>query len=534
MKKLLILLLLFILTLPASAATPDDDGVVRVWLKSLGDPQTLNLILNAPYALEHNGAYRLSAGAQIALTNDSGDIWLEAGGIALNLGPAATLTRQEAEGGLFIDASNLYRGDLSVTATATGLRPILTLPVEEYLSGVVAYEMSDSFPLEALKAQAVAARTYALQRKWSAGSRAYDLVDTTADQVFKGYDPEYENVAAAVRATEGRVCLYKDAYATCYYTASNGGQTALPSQLWGDEAADAYLAMKDDPYDLENPSSLESDLTVTPACDGSVKLRQMLLNALKAPMKRQGFDDFMLDEIVNIEPADPRFEGSRLFDRLTFDIRVKVPESALNSPEPTATPNPDLPPEPEKWAPLDEIQRVSLSVFDDIKEGLSMGLNGADCELISVERQGEDFRLVMRRFGHGVGMSQRGAQQMAGAHGMNYMQILKFYYPGVTVRQLHWPKVDIDPPEALPAKARPRPTPAPTPKPLPTPGPGEHIATVAATTLNVREKPTTAARVVDILDQNRKVLVASAPDPDGWVRIKTGDYEGYVKEEYLQ
>ena len=534
MKKILILLLLLVLAIPARAAIPEDDGVLRVWLKSLNDPQTLNIILNAPYALEHNGAYRLSAGAQIALTNDSGDIWLESGGLSLNLGPAVTLTRQEAGGGLFIDASNLYRGDLSVIATATGLRPILTLPVEEYLPGVVAFEMSDSFPLEALKAQAVAARIYALQRKQSAGGRAYDLVDTTADQVFRGEDPEFENVAEAVRATEGRVCLYKDDYAACYFTASNGGQTALPSQLWGHGTDDGCLVMKDDPYDLENPLSLESFITITPRCEGNARLKKLLNNALKSPMKRQGFTDFMLDEIVNIEPTAPRFEGSRLFDRLTFDIRVKVPESALATAAPTDTPSPDLPPEPERWVSLDEIQRVSLDVFTDIKEELSMGLNGSDCELISVAREGENFRIAMRRFGHGVGMSQRGAQQMAEAHGMSYTQILNFYYPGATVEKLSWPAEDIAPVEDLPAEARPMPTPAPTPKPLPTPGPGEHTATVDVSSLNVREMPTVGARVVDVLDQGRKVLVASDPDHDGWVKIRTGDYEGYVKAEYLK
>lgn len=81
------------------------------------------------------------------------------------------------------------------------LVPILTLSVEDYLLGVVPYEMSDSFPLEALKAQAVCARTYALSHLNA--SRAYDVVDTTNDQVFKGVDSSTKTPPAPCRRRRG-------------------------------------------------------------------------------------------------------------------------------------------------------------------------------------------------------------------------------------------------------------------------------------------------------------------------------------------
>ena len=557
---------LFDPTPAAEAATPaptpgipdadlEDDGLLRVWLKSLNDPEALHLTLAGSYALEGSGGFYFHRDAQIALAAADGDIWLTAGGLTVNLGPAATLTRHATEGdapnGLYIDESEkhaLYCGDLSVYVTASGrLRAILEIPVEEYLLGVVAYEMSDSFPIEALKAQAVAARTYAMQRKWAAGQRRYHLVDTTADQVYKGYDPEYAAVAEAVAATRGVVCTYKGGFATCYYTASNGGQTALPSQIWGSEDDEGYLAMTDDPYDTENPYSLENDLSFTAECQGSAKLKSMLEAALAKIMPGQGYDDWTLDSIAAIEPVEPRFPGSRMCDALAFDLNVKVPESALATPSPVPSETPgatpaDLPPEPEKWARLDETQRVTLRVFDDIKEGLSMGLNGTDCELISVETQSDEsgtataFRLVMRRYGHGVGMSQRGAQQMAGEHGMDYMEILNFYYPGVSVQRMTWPDMTLQPLQSLPVDvtaARPRPTPVPTPAPLPALKPGERYARVAASSLNVRERPTTASRVVDVLDQGQRVIVSGEPDAEGWVSMHTAELEGFVKLEYL-
>ena len=567
-----LILILTLLTLSATAETPapattpaplKDDGRLAVWLKSLDAPAALHLTFEGVYTLESSAGFRFERGAQVALTAASGDIWLKTDALALNLGPALTLTRHAApEGapnGLYIAESekpNLYPGDLSLTVVGDGLRAVLTLPVEEYLPGVVAYEMSDSFPLEALKAQAVAARTYALGRKQAAGRRDYDLVDTTADQVYKGTDPDYENVALAVQETRGIVGTYKGSYATCYYTASNGGQTALASQLWGKSDADAYLAMTDDPYDLENPSSLQTDLTFTATCEGSQKLRRMLTDALNDVMAKQGYDEWRLDSIRSIEPVNPRFEGSKLYDGLAFDLTVMVPESALATPSPSPSPTPkaspvqgevarsaggvdsaspvqgevarsaggvdsvspvqgevarsaggvdsaspaqgevarsaggvdsaspaqqaptatpalpapaDLPPVPERWMPLDTPQRVTLGVFDDIKDGLSMGLNGADCELISVERPEDapdSFRIVMRRYGHGVGMSQRGAEQMAAQHGKTFREILKFYYPGMTLTTLDLPETrltDVDDLPAAVAQSRPPPPPPPPP-----------------------------------------------------------------------
>ena len=569
---------------PAPAASDvidskiEDDGWLRVYLRSLDAPEQLNLTFAGAYAVEGDPGFRFDRDAKVALTAADGEVWLSAGGLRLDMGSGVTFTRHAADdgetNGIYIDGSSrdaLYCGDLSVSVNdAGGLRPILKIQVEDYLYGVVAYEMSDSFPIEALKAQAVAARTYAMQRKWSSGKRDYDLVDTTADQVFKGYDPQYENVIEAVDDTRGVVGTWNGGFAVCYYTASNGGQTALPSQVWGGSGADGYLAMVDDPYDLENPRSLENDLTFTAACEGSIKLRKLLTAELSDAMAGMGYDsdDWAFDSIAAIEPVDPRFEGSYMYENLAFDLRVRVAESALITPTPaptatpaaspdpdasaspeiTASPAPtdapaaDIAPEPEKWVLLDDTVRVKLSVYEDIKDGLSMGLNGSDYELISVETESDDtgkakaFRLVMRRYGHGVGMSQRGAQWMAGKYGKTWLEILGFYYPGMGIERMAWPDDALTRLDALPVSvgaARPDPTPRPTPAPLPSPEAGETIATVNATSLNVREKPTTSARILDALEKGRQVLISGEPDADGWVSVRTAEVQGYVKAEYL-
>ena len=135
---------------------------------------------------------------------------------------------------------------------------MLTLSVEDYLLGVVPYEMSESFPLEALKAQAVCARTYALSRV--SREKAWDVVDTTNDQVYRGTVSSKPNSARAVRETAGIVITSNGALANCYYSASNGGQTELPSHVWSGNESSTCYQMTDDPYDLENPESIQKKI----------------------------------------------------------------------------------------------------------------------------------------------------------------------------------------------------------------------------------------------------------------------------------
>ena len=169
---------------PAPSAI-EDDGMLRVYLKSLGDPASLGMTLAGSYTVEGDRGFRFERDTAIVLAADGESVLLSVGGLTIDMGPSLTLTRQAVtdggENGIYIHESEkdaLFEGDLSVSVQDGGLRCILTIHIEDYLKGVVAYEMSDSFPLEALKAQAVAARTYAMGRKWVSATRDYDVVDT--------------------------------------------------------------------------------------------------------------------------------------------------------------------------------------------------------------------------------------------------------------------------------------------------------------------------------------------------------------------
>ena len=394
---------------PAASAI-EDDGMLRVYLKSLGDPASLGMTLAGSYTVEGDRGFRFDRDTAIVLAADGESVLLCVGGLTIDMGPSMTLTRQAVtdggENGIYIHESEkdtLYEGDLSVSVEDGGLRCILDIHIEDYLKGVVAYEMSDSFPLEALKAQAVAARTYAMGRKWVSATRDYDVVDTTQDQVYKGLDADYTNVIAAVEATRGVVGTYNGGFAMCYYTASNGGQTALATDIWGGEGDYGYLAMVDDPYDLENPSSLVNSVTFAGDLSDNAALKAMLeegLAALNLP-----YEDVALESVVSIEAVDPKFEGSYMYTKLRFTLSVSAmlegwyaqegdayaplfPDGSEFSEEMRASATGlalarrgslGLPyVYREGRAVLPETVTVDLSVYDQIKDGLSLGLNGGE------------------------------------------------------------------------------------------------------------------------------------------------------------
>lgn len=135
----------------------------------------------------------------------------------------------------------LLRGQTGLVFTATSAITVNRLPLEQYVQGVVPAEMPTSWHLEAVKAQSVAARTYALRIKGVSGTTSYDICDTISCQVYRGMSAETTRGNQATAATAGYTVMYRGAVALTQFSASNGGARAkggLP-----------YLTAGADPYD---------------------------------------------------------------------------------------------------------------------------------------------------------------------------------------------------------------------------------------------------------------------------------------------
>ncbi|MEX0850905.1 MAG: SpoIID/LytB domain-containing protein [Gaiellaceae bacterium] len=143
----------------------------------------------------------------------------------------------------------LYRGKLEVAALAGFLRVVNIAPLESYLQGVVAGEMPHTWPSEALKAQAVAARSYALANLVK--GKPFDLYSDVRSQVYQGIAGEKPRTSEAVRATAGQVVLYAGKIATTYYFSTSGGKTASAEDVFG--FAVPYLVSRPDPWDSASP-----------------------------------------------------------------------------------------------------------------------------------------------------------------------------------------------------------------------------------------------------------------------------------------
>jgi stage II sporulation protein D len=161
-----------------------------------------------------------------------------------------------------------YRGSLVASASGGGLQVINKLPLEDYVRGVVPNEVPSSWPAEALRAQAVVARSYGTATERSG---PFDHYDDTRSQVYGGFDSETKATNKAVAATRGEVVKYRGRTAVTYYFSTSGGRTENSEFGFSGGERVPYLKSVKDPYDDASPvhswtetysdEEMESELT---------------------------------------------------------------------------------------------------------------------------------------------------------------------------------------------------------------------------------------------------------------------------------
>lgn len=584
-KKGLLLLLTVVLLLNILALGAHAEEVpyasarsqtVRVLLSRLNLADRMDVSLSTDYLLttEEGRRVHFRTGSELAFLLRDGTIYLYYENMALEAGGRITLERTAETGGFYLtNFPALYLGNLELHIENGSFRPVLSIHVEDYLLGVVPYEMGESFPMEALKAQAITARTYALRSQNP--DEPYDVVDTTNDQVFKGYLPDNPLSEQAVRETRGICGFYKGKLAHCYYSASNGGQMELVQTVWPTDEDYGYYTFGEDPYDVENPLSMVRAFEIEkhPKREEHQALWKLIAQELEEVLKEQGWDtapeSIRVDEISRFDTAKPvadndkrttalqltmRISGRtrqkaatiRLIDQDTEEISLFSDNAA--APTPFKTPEAAVQPTEQPsflygpFTPLDEEITIEIPIFPDAEKALGLDISpNFENEIWTVQAKEKSFVIESRRYGHGVGMSQRGAQWMAQKYEKTFRDILSFYYPGMKL--MRYPEET--PPvasaeEALLSTAGPAPSPTPRPTLMPltlAPEKGQWLAEVTEisenSSLNLRAEPSLNAEIVMRLYRGQKLIVVETAAEEGWVRVKTDAAEGYVMSKYL-
>jgi len=500
---------------PLSTQSTSLSGMVRVYLSSLSSQTALTLTVDGSYSINGDTSRMLSRGGSVRVSFESGQLYATVNGSKQSMGTRFFLRRHQSSGmnGLKIAQSaapnSWYTGDFEFAVINGRMYTIVHVFMEDYIRGVLPYEMGSSFPLEALKAQAVAARTYTVQAM-NRRAAHYDVVDTTADQVYRGLTTSSDRYEQAATATAGVVAMYNGQFVGGYYSASNGGQTEAVKNAWGNSSF-PYLGVKDDPYDLANPSSVVRSFIVYGNGSALGPLDSLLKSRVASRFTAQGAStpasEVRIHGISNVTAHTPMYPApSRLYTKVDFTVSASPSAGASAS---TMT--------------------VTFDFFSELESLLGLSINTTRNELLTVEPSGGNFILKTRRYGHGIGMSQRGAQQMAN-QGMTYRQILGFYYPGCNLVQYSFSNnlpssPGTDTPQATPPPQQPQ-------QPI---DDSQSAATVTlsnpASWLNLRQSPSTGAAILAQLRHGQQVKVLSS---DGvWCQVQYGGLTGYVMRDYL-
>jgi stage II sporulation protein D len=173
----------------------------------------------------------------------------------------------------------LYRGSLIISASGSRLIAVNALDLEDYVRGVVSGESPAAWPVEALKAQAVAARTYALTTH--AGGATFDQYADTRSQVYRGVAAETPSTDAAVAATRGQVVTYGGQPVTTYFFSTSGGETEDIENSFVGSQPKPWLKAVDDPFDSVSPKHRWGPLRYT-AGQLQAKLRRYLQGRFKS------------------------------------------------------------------------------------------------------------------------------------------------------------------------------------------------------------------------------------------------------------
>ena len=277
--------------------------------------------------------------------------------------------------GIMTIGNNKYYGDIYIKQVDSKLQIVNFVDIEKYLLGVVPYEIPSSFPLEALKAQTVIARSYA-QTNINRKKKDFDLYDDTRSQVYSGIPKSrLSNVEKAIKETKGEVITYNGRVIDALFHSYSGGYTASAKEVYGNDIE--YLKPVEDKYSKDVPMSV---LTWT----------------------------YLI----------PKSQFEKEIGFIPFDYDIEYTES--NRVKYIILYNEDRSLE-KKYTGAEFRRKYSTSKIKSTAYNINIE-NG-------------DIKVVGSGYGHGVGFSQWSSKTMAEDEKMSYKDIINFFYTGVKIEK---------------------------------------------------------------------------------------------------
>ncbi len=392
------------------------------------------------------------------------------GGVASVLGFTLNLPLRITGPGHLKFNGRTYRGSFLITQRA-GLLNIVNL--EQYLYGVLPAEVGASWHMEALKAQAISARTYVLKQSMNRSDKGYDVVDTDADQVYKGVGIETAKTNQAVSNTAGQVLVFGNELAYTYFHSDSGGHTANALDVWGSHQP--YLVGVPEVVNYESPASTWSAKFTNSKIQTAIKkitgadlgtITELQVSEVDEGGRAVTITAVGKNGIRTVKASqfrlnlDPRTLKSTMFTPSggAFNVNNQTtPSGLVSSQKKISIPNSGLTLEEEKQIAKMTADGVftTTELIDMLtnpnkkKNYYQTGLGRSPQEQqqtsqptkpkskygYSIEKSGSDFVFYGRGWGHGVGLCQWGAMAMAD-NGYTAEQILTHYYPGTDIRKI--------------------------------------------------------------------------------------------------
>ena len=359
----------------------------------------------------------------------------------------------------------LYNGGFRFERIDGGKLTVVNIvELEDYIKGVVPTEMNSNWPIDALKAQAVASRSYFISLGSRHASDHFDICDSTHCQAYTGQTRASDNSNVAVEQTKGQVVLFDGDVAQTYYYSSNGGASESVSVVWGSsQSLFPYLVGKTDLY--------EESLNLTNTWERTFTISEITSKVLFDQNVNGSIESVKIDSYTDVgNPKTITFtdntgtsytvNSARVYSKLglpSFRFGFsgnKITQSNSGSPIRSINTSIDIN-SASNVNNTEELYVISgdgniSSLGDDVYiisgAGIVAGLE-RDPEQSQDENRtnvyGSNIALVNdgtitfvgRGWGHNIGMSQYGAYAMA-QYGKDYIDILKFYYTGVDIGQM--------------------------------------------------------------------------------------------------